>query len=436
MTRKSIRIGGASGYWGESAMATPQLLRAGGLDYIILDYLAEITMSILARAKAKNPDKGYATDFVTAVMQPHLAEISRQGVKIVTNAGGLNPESCAEEVRKLIKDQGLNLKVAIVTGDDATANADAIARTAPKEMFTGADFPATDRIASINHYLGAFPIARALGAGADIVITGRCVDSALTLGACIHEFGWSPTDWDHLANGSLAGHILECGPQATGGNFTDWQDAGDIADIGYPIAEICADGSFTLTKPDKTSGLVTIGTVCEQMLYEIGDPQAYILPDVVCDFSDVKVAERGTNIVHVSNAKGRPAPTNYKTCLTYQDGYRGGMMLSFYGIDAEKKAASFADAAFARSRAILRRFNAGDFTETSVEIIGAESQFGAYREIENVREVALKIAARHPDAMAISLLLREIVGLGLASPPGISGFSGGRPKPSPVVRLF
>ncbi|MEZ5895868.1 MAG: acyclic terpene utilization AtuA family protein [Parvularculaceae bacterium] len=436
MTRKSIRIGGASGYWGESAMATPQLLRAGGLDFIILDYLAEITMSILARAKAKDPNTGYATDFVTAVMQPHLPEIAMQGVKIITNAGGLNPESCAEAVRRLIKDQGLDLKVATVSGDDASAQAQTIARSAPKEMFTGADFPAPDQITSINHYLGAFPIAHALSAGADIVITGRCVDSALTLGACIHEFDWAPTDWDYLANGSLAGHILECGPQATGGNFTDWEDAGDIANIGYPVAEVSADGSFILSKPDKTTGLVNIGTVCEQMLYEIGDPQAYILPDVVCDFSEVKVTQGGPDKVHVSNAKGRPAPASYKTCLTYRDGFRGGMMLSFYGIDAEKKAANFAKAAFARSRAIMRRFNAGDFTETSVEIIGAESQFGAYRKNENVREVALKIAARHAEAMAIGLLLREIVGLGLASPPGISGFAGGRPKPSPVVRQF
>ena len=436
MSEKTIRIGGASGYWGESAMATPQLLGAGGLDYIVFDYLAEITMSIMARAKAKDPNSGYAADFISSVLTPNLDEIANQGVKLITNAGGVNPIACANAARAVIKDRGLDLKVAVVTGDDLMAQKDKISASAPTEMFTGAVFPPTDKIASINAYLGAFPIARALECGADIVITGRIVDSAVTLGACIHEFGWRRDDWDHLASGALAGHILECGPQATGGNFTDWEDAGDISNIGYPIAEITGDGAFTITKPAGTAGTVNRGTVSEQMLYEIGDPQAYILPDVVCDFSSVEITELGPNRVRVSPAKGAPAPDSYKTCLTYQDGFRGGVQMSFYGFDADKKARAFGEAALKRTRNLMRRFNAGDFTETSIEVIGAESQYGDFREIDAAREVSLKLAVKHPDAMGIGLLLKETAGLGLATAPGLSGFAGARPKPSPVVRLF
>ena len=435
MSNKAIRIGGASGYWGESAMATPQLLKAGGLDYIVFDYLAEITMSIMARAKAKDANAGYATDFISAVLTPHIGEIAQQGVKIIANAGGVNPSACGAAARALIRDKGLDLKVAVITGDDLTARKDALARQAPSEMFTGAAFPPADKIASVNAYIGAMPIARALAAGADVVITGRAVDSAVTLGPCIHEFGWAGGDWDRLASGSLAGHILECGPQATGGNFTDWQDAGDIADIGYPIAEISEDGSFVLTKPQGTSGVVNVGTVSEQLVYEIGDPQAYILPDVVCDFSGVEATQESADRVRVSPAKGRPAPDSYKTCLTYQDGFRVGLLLSFTGVDAEAKAQRFAEAAFARARKTFRQFNAGDFIETSVEVLGANSQFGeAYK--TDAMEVVVKVAARHPDAMGAGLLLKELSGLGLATPPGLSIFAGGRPKPSPVVRLF
>lgn len=435
MGGKTIKIGGASGYWGESAMATPQLLKAGGLDYIVFDYLAEITMSIMARAKSKDPTAGYATDFITAVLSPHIEEIAHQGVKIISNAGGVNPAACAAALRTLIKDKNLDLNVAVITGDDLLDRKDAIAARAPQEMFTGATFPDAEKIASINAYIGAVPIAKALSAGADIVITGRCVDSAVTLGACIHAFGWATDDWDKLASGSLAGHILECGPQATGGNFTDWEDAGDIAEIGYPIAEISENGSFSLTKPDNTGGVVNVGTVSEQLLYEIGDPQTYTLPDVICDFSDVKITQEAPNRVRISTAKGRPAPETYKTCLTYQDGFRVGLLLSFTGIDAEAKAKRFTDAAFARTRKTFRKFNAGDFTETSVEVLGANSQFGEAHPTDAI-EVVVKVAAKHANAMGAGLLLKELSGLGLATPPGLSIFSGGRPKPSPVVRLF
>ncbi len=434
---KTVRIGGASGYWGESDMALPQLLKAGGLDYIVFDYLAEITMSIMARARAQDPAAGYASDFVTAVLKPNLKEIARQGVKILSNAGGVNPVACGEAVRALVAQAGLDLKVAVVTGDDLLGRAGELAATGYREMFSGERFPEPDKLASINAYLGAFPIARALDQGADIVITGRSVDSAVTLGACIHAFGWKRDAWDQLAGGSLAGHILECGPQATGGNFTDWQDVADtLHDVGYPVAEVSADGSFVCTKPAGTGGAVTIGTVGEQMLYEIGDPQAYMLPDVVCDFSGVRLEQVAVDRVRVTGARGLAAPETYKVCATWSDGWRAGTVMFFYGEDAVAKARAFADSAILRARKKLRAVNAPDFTETMVELIGDESVYGDFARPSSSRSVAVKIAAKHADQRAVGLLLKEIAGHGLAAPPGLSGFSGGRSKPSPVLKLF
>ena len=434
ITNRKVRIGGASGYWGESSMATPQLLAAGGLDYIVYDYLAEITMSILARAKLKDPTKGYATDFVDYVMKPFLPMIVASGTKIIANAGGVNPQGCADAVRALIAEKGLSLKVGVITGDDFMEHKEVIAASGKTDMFSGAPCPPVDDIMSINSYLGAFPIANALDMGADIIITGRCVDSAVTLGALIHEFGWADTDWDKLASGSLAGHILECGPQATGGNFTDWEEAGDIANIGYPIAVCSDDGSFDVTKPEGTGGIVNVGTVSEQMLYEIGDPRRYVLPDVICDFSKVTITQQDTDLVRVSTAKGRPAPPNYKTCMTYRDGFRAGTYLTLYGDRADERAQKLCDAAFTRARKTMRMFNLDDFTETSVEIIGAGSQMG---QSQTANEVVAKIAVKHPDIRGVGIFLKELAGIGLATPPGLSGFTGaGRPRPSPVVRLL
>jgi hypothetical protein len=435
--KSTVRIGGASGFWGDASLATSQLLAQGDLDFIVYDYLAEITMGILARVRAKDPQQGYAGDFVTAAMAPNLVEISRQGVKIVSNAGGVNPLACAAALRAEIAKQGLSLKVAAVVGDDLMDQLNALAQTAPRDMFSGAPFPEASLVGSVNAYLGAFPIAAALRGGADIVLTGRCVDSAVTLGACIHQFGWTTEALDPLAGGSLAGHILECGTQATGGNFTDWAlVANSYARMGYPIAEVACDGSFLVSKPKGSGGMVSVGTVAEQMLYEIGDPQAYLLPDVSCDFSEVVIEQLDVDLVRVTGAKGRAAPAPYKACVTWRNGYRGGHLFGFYGIDAERKAMVFAQSTFERSRAILARAKAPDFSETSVELIGAESQFGAQRSSGAAREVAAKIAVRHPSAMGVGLFLKEATGLGLSAPPGLCGFAGARPKPSPVMALF
>lgn len=431
---KTIRIGGASGYWGESMMATPQLLQVEGMDYLVYDFLAEITMSILARARAAKPEMGYATDFISGVLKPNLREIADKKVKILTNAGGVNPEACGAAARELIKEAGLDLRVAVVTGDDLLDRAQDFA--AMQDMFSGADCPDPASLASVNAYLGGFPVAKALDGGADIVITGRSVDSAVTLGACIHAFGWQPQDLDALAGGSLAGHIIECGPQASGGNFTDWKLSGDIAEIGYPFIDIDGDGVFTVMKPEGTSGVVNVGTVSEQMLYEIGDPQAYLLPDVTCDFSEVTIEQAGDNQVRVAQAKGHTPPTHYKVCATYADGFRAGTLMSFIGLQAAAKAKSFAEAAFVRARNVLRQHNLADYSETSIEVIGDDSQFGEATSNPHAREVVLKIAAKHETQAGAGALLREISGLGLATPAGLSIFAGSRAKPSPVVRLF
>ncbi len=435
--RKTISIGGASGFWGDAALATPQLLATRNLDYLVYDYLAEITMSIMARARAADDSKGYATDFISAVLQPNLEEIARQGVKVIANAGGVNARACAETARALIAAQGLDLKVAIVLGDDLIDRREEFAGSGVAEMFTGGSFPDPGAVASINAYLGAFPIARALDMGADIVITGRCVDSAVTLGACIHAFDWQRGDLDRLAQGSLAGHLLECGTQATGGNYTDWETVIDsLSEAGYPIAEVSAGGEVVITKPAGSGGTVTVGTVAEQMLYEIGDPQAYLLPDVVCDFSEVQLVQEGDDRVRVAGARGRGVPAGYKVSTTYADGFRAGQVWTMYGRDADIKAEKLAESIFSRSRRILRQAGLPDFSETSCEVIGAEAHYGTARQVGRVREVDVKIAAKHPSPKGIGVLLKEMVGMALTAPPGLTGFAGARPKPSPVVRLF
>ncbi|MFS8182845.1 acyclic terpene utilization AtuA family protein [Pseudovibrio denitrificans] len=435
--KQPIRIGGACGFWGDSNASTGQLLRAGGLDYIVYDYLAEITLSIMARARQKSPDLGYATDFVEQVLGLNLKTIASSKTKILSNAGGVNPESCAAKIRELIAAQKLDLKVAVVTGDDLLAEASAFKEAGVTEMFSGEAFPKSEKVASINAYLGAQPVVAALEAGADIVITGRCADSALTLAACAHAFGWDWTDYDRLSAGSLVGHLLECGTQVTGGNFTDWRDVPDVKKIGYPIATVYEDGSCDLSKPEGSGGLVSVGTVAEQLVYEIGNPQAYLLPDVTCDFSRVTIEAKTSESVHVSGAKGCAAPESLKVSATWADGFRIGLMVPYVGFDAGEKAKVFADLALGRAETVMKKLGAPGYQEVSVEIVGAGSQIGeAPVSRGTYEEVVLKIAARHVDQRAAGLLLRELTGLGLSVAPGMTTFNGGRPKPSPVVRLF
>ena len=437
MTKDLLKIGGASGYWGDASQATEQLLKHDDLDFIVYDYLAEITMAILARVKAKDQSAGYATDFISEAMVPNLSRISETSTKIISNAGGVNPSACAMLLREKIAEQGLSLKVAVIEGDNLLPNIDSIFDLNPTEMFSGSEFPDKAKIGSINAYFGAQPIVKALEKGADIVVTGRCVDSAVTLAACMYNFGWPSDDFDLLSAGSLIGHLLECGTQITGGNFTDWKSIkGTFDQIGYPIAEIEKDGKAHITKAKDTGGVVSFGTVAEQMLYEIGDPENYLLPDVNCDFSQVEIKEIERDRVYVSGARGKPPSESYKVCLTYEAGFRGGHLFGFYGSDATDKANAFAKAAISRSRYSLEKKNLEPFIEESVEIIGSGSQFGTQKNTQDSNEVFAKIAVKHESPKGVGIFLKDATGLGLSSPPGLSGFAGARPKPSPILSLF
>lgn len=437
MADKTIKIGGATGFWGETDMAMSQFLGEGDLDYIVFDYLAEITMSIMARARASDPKLGYATDFVSAIVKPNLRRIATSGVKLISNAGGVNPQACGDALRAVVAEAGLDLKVVVITGDDLIDDLDRLEAMNTSEMFSGEAFPPKDKIASANAYIGAFPIAAALAAGADIVVTGRCVDSAVTLGACIHEFGWSPDELDKLSAGSAVGHLIECGPQATGGNFTDWELVADsLHEVGYPIAEVWADGTADIYKADNTGGLVNRGTVAEQLLYEIGDPAAYVLPDVICDFTQIKLEQVGQDRVRMTNAQGRGVPATYKTSMTWADGWRAGSTFWYVGRRAADKARIFANEAVTRTRRKLEASGATDFDEVAIDIFGEENFWGNHSEVADTREVALKVACKHQDARAVGLLLREMTGCALGAPAGMAFFAGARAKPSPVIRLF
>jgi hypothetical protein len=433
--RESIRIGCGAGFWGDSPEGPRQLVRRGGIDYLVLDYLAEITMSILARMKTKNPALGYATDFVSLVMKPLAREIAEKRIRVVTNAGGVNPEACRDALLAAFKEVGVELKVAIVTGDDLSGEAERLRAADVSEMFSGAPFP--ERIASINAYLGAFPIAAALAAGADVVVTGRCVDSAVVLGPLIHEFGWTPEDYDRLSAGSLAGHILECGVQATGGIVTDWREvAADWADMGFPFADCRADGSFEIGKPAGTGGRISPATIAEQVVYEVGDPAAYMLPDVACDWSQVKLEASGSDRVGVSGARGRAPSSSYKVSATYPDGYRCATTMMIVGDDAVSRAEAVAKAVLARCGRLIREAGFPDFAETSVETLGAEASYGAHSRAQTTREVVLKIGVRHPSKEALQIFAREIYPAATAMAQSLTGFAGGRPEPQPVIRLF
>ncbi|XP_026009729.1 uncharacterized protein LOC113013212 isoform X2 [Astatotilapia calliptera] len=287
--REPVRIGCASGFWGDTATSVPQLIYSGKLDFLVFDYLSEITMSLLTAAKTKMPNLGYAPDFVQVALAPFINDIHRKGIRVVSNAGGVNPLACAEAIQEVTKKAGLELKVAVVTGDDLMPHRSSLSDVKMPDGSGRQQLPKT--LHSMNAYLGAAPIRRCLDLGADIVVTGRCVDSAVALGPLMHAFGWERNDYDLLAAGSLAGHLIECGAQSTGGIFTDWHKVPDWDNMGFPVVECSSDGSFVLSKPPKTGGLVSFGTVAEQLVYEIGDPRRYLLPDVICDFSQVVIQE-------------------------------------------------------------------------------------------------------------------------------------------------
>ena len=431
--RTTVRIGGASGFWGDTALAVPQLLAGGELDYLVFDYLAEVTMSILAAQRAKDATAGYAVDFVQTMMREALPQLQAQRIRVVANAGGVNPLACRDALLKLASEMGLLLRVGVVLGDDLVARGNEFRSAGITEMFSGEPFP--QRVASINAYLGALPIARALDAGCDVVITGRCVDSAVTLGVLLHEFGWANDAWDQLAQGTLAGHLIECGAQCTGGLFTDWEAVPGWENIGFPIVEADADGSFVITKPPGTGGLVTPATVAEQLLYEIGDPRAYLVPDVSCDFTQVRMAQDGEHRVRVTGATGRAPTASYKVSATFADGYRNTGFLTIAGEHAVQKAQRTGAALLSRMQRMLAARGLPPFTETRVEVLGGEEMFGANGH-SGAREVVLKISAKATSKDSLELFAREFAPAATSMAPGTLGLVGGRPSPTPVVRLF
>ena len=434
-SRQPLRIGGASGFWGDSSVGAPQLVASGEIDVLVFDYLAETTMAILVAAQRKHPDAGYATDFVDTAMRQVLAQVVAQGIKVVSNAGGINPQACAAALARLADELGVAVRIAVVDGDDVRADLPALRAAAPGgeliNLVSGRPLP--DKLLSANAYLGAEPVARALAAGADVVITGRCVDSAVTLGPLIHHFGWAMDDYDQLAGGSLAGHIIECGCQATGGLFTDWQSVPDWAHIGYPIVSVEHDGSFTVAKPASTGGLVSCATVGEQMLYEIGDPGAYLLPDVSCDFRQVTMAQVGDNRVRVSGALGNPPPATLKVSATSMAGWRCSAGLTIIGIDAVAKARRSGEALLERTRELILAAGHGDFSATSLQVIGAESLYGPRAAPPTLREVMLRLAVQHPSKEALTLFAREQAAPGTSWSPGTTGQGGGRPAVQPLI---
>jgi hypothetical protein len=414
-----VTIAGAAGAWGDSSLSTPQLLADGRSDYIVYESLAEITMAILSRARAEDPEQGYARDIIETIAR-NLDDFRARGMKVITNGGGVSPRAAA----RVISSANEDVKVAVVEGDDLTGDADLLASAGLSRTPLSA-----------NAYLGARPIAAALDAGADVIVTGRVADSALFLGPLIHEFGWSPDQYDLLSAGSLVGHLLECGPQSTGGLLTDWEDTKSWANPGFPIAEVSADGTFVLTAPDGTDALVDERTVSEQLLYEIGDPLAYLLPDVTCDWASVQVETVGENQVAVSGARGDRPPQTLKACAQIPDGWKTQILLMVGGRDAVAKAERMGHDLIARGRAMLERAGLGDFGATGIEVLGGEATYGPHSWARGAREVVLKIGVHHESRDAIVAFIREVPSIALAGPPGVSGGGSGLPRPSPLIRL-
>ncbi|CAG8553509.1 3793_t:CDS:2, partial [Paraglomus occultum] len=460
MGTNPVRIGCYSAFWGDSVTAAEQLVskEKSNLNYLVADYLAEVTMGLLARRKANlsrnlksASNGGYISEFITLVIARLLPDIHKHNIKVITNAGGLDPVSCKLAIEALAADLKIPINVAAITGDDLLPRLNDLRESQSLKPFSPVPGSSPDalpkgdkQVLSLNAYLGAIPIARALDAGAQIVVTGRIVDSALVVGPLIHEFNWMATDYDKLASASLAGHIIECGAQATGGNYTDWEEAafslnGGYANMGYPIVECYPSGEFLVTKPSDTGGVVNVKSVTEQMLYEVLDPAMYILPDVILDLTRVKVEQVDETRVRVSGARGKIPTELLKVSGIYVDGYKMTGEIVVCGIDAWKKSVVIANAILSRTRLLFVKYGMKDFRATNIEPLGAEHTYGPHARTKHTREVVLRLTVHHDDPQALKIFAMELVPVVAAATsmvPGITGGESGRPHPSPNLVHF
>ncbi|MDP6133107.1 MAG: DUF1446 domain-containing protein [Candidatus Marinimicrobia bacterium] len=429
-----IRIGNGQGFWGDSIDAPVRLAKDGPLDYLTLDYLAEVTLSIMQRQKLKNPNTGYARDFLDLV-ERILPEISDKGVKVITNAGGVNPQSCRSELIQLAKNSGKEIKIGVIQGDDIFPTLAELRKKGVsfENMDTGADFDSImDKVYSANVYINSSTISEALDKGAQIVLAGRVSDPGLALGPCIYEFGWKDQDYDLLAAGTLAGHITECGAQCTGGNYSRWQDVPNLADVGYPIIEMQPSGEFHITKHENSGGLISRETIGEQVLYEMGDPNHYISPDVCVDFTSFNINDLGGNKVSISNVAGLPPTDSYKVSISYFAGYKASGQLTVSGPNAYEKAQLTAEIIWKRLK------NTGvTFEDTSTEYLGLSSCHGEINAFPSqINEVVLRLGVKDSDKNKVNRFGKELAPVITSGPPGITGFSGGRPKAQEIIAYW
>ena len=429
--KKIIKIGNGQGFWGDSIDAPVNLAKSGNIDYLTLDYLAEVTMSIMQKQKNKNPEAGYAKDFIP-LMEKILPYIKKYNLKVITNAGGANPHSCREE---LIAKIGSDVKIGIIEGDDIYGQINDLHFDGVpfSNMEDGKDFlDIKNDVCSANVYINSFPIAEALKKGAQIILAGRVSDPGLALGPCIYEFDWKIDEYDKLASGTLAGHITECGAQCTGGNFSDWNNVPDLANIGYPIIEMAYDGTFFITKNPGTGGLVNKNTVAEQILYEMGDPRKYISPDVCVDFTTFTIHDESKNRVKITDVKGSSPTDTYKVSISYFSGYKASGQLTVSGPNAYEKAQL-------TSEIIWKRLsNAGcEYDEKLSEYLGLSSCHGKINNIpKEINEVVLRLSVKDKSKEKVMRFGKEIAPVITSGPPGITGFSGGRPKAQEIIAYW
>lgn len=436
--KEKIRVASGQGFWGDLLTAPVNQVRGGQIDYLMLDYLAEVTMSIVQKQKQRDPNAGYARDFIS-LMREILPDCVENNIKVTANAGGVNVKGCADAVREVAKDLGLSgkFKIGMVTGDDILPRLDEFLEkgVAITNMDTGESLAEIrDKVQSANVYLGAQPLVEALDKGANIVIGGRLTDTGLTLAPLIHEFGWTFEDWDRIAAGTIAGHIIECGGQCSGGNCQfDWESIPDLADIGFPIVEARSNGAFVVTKHENTGGRVNIQSIKEQLLYEMGDPKSYITPDVVADFTSIQLKDDGENRVKVFGIKGNPNTEFYKVSIAYSAGWKAvGTLVYSYPNAFEK-----AQAADKILRQRLEKLGL-KFDVVLTEFVGVNATHGhlAGEPPKDIPEVQLRFGVRGQNKADVERFTKELAPLILTGPPSVTGFAGGRPKTEEIMAYF